>query len=105
MGISFDRDTGYLWAHRDNTGDPAVGNQVAVLAIDTDVSSPTSGRFTRRALFQRPSTLANLNNEGIAFAPESQCVDGYKPYLWADDGSTGGHALRGDAIPCGRFIP
>ena len=105
MAISFVRDTGYLWAHRDNTGGAIDGNQVAVLALDDDVSSPTFGRFTRRALFQRPSTLGNLNNEGIAFAPESQCVDGLRPYLWADDGATGGHSLRADAIPCGQFIP
>jgi hypothetical protein len=49
--------------------------------------------------------MPNLANEGLAIAPESECMSGFKGFFWADDGETGGHALRFDAIPCGPFIP
>ena len=52
--------------------------------------------------------MPNIANEGLAIAPESECVrerGEFKGFFWADDGETGGHALRFDAIPCGSFIP
>ena len=49
--------------------------------------------------------MPNVDNEGIAIAPESSCVGGFKPFYWTEDGSTGGHALRADSIPCGAFVP
>jgi hypothetical protein len=45
-----------------------------------------------------------LDNEGIALAPESQCVGGFKPFFWTDDTVSLGHALRAGTIACGRFI-
>jgi hypothetical protein len=42
-------------------------------------------------------------NEGIAIAPESQCVAEQKSFWWADDSATDGHALRVDTIACGAF--
>jgi len=100
-GIYFDRDVGYLWAQCG----AACDNQLGVLAIDTTVASPTFGRFKLRRQFARPSTMPNIANEGLAIAPESECMSGFKGFFWADDGETGGHALRFDAIPCGSFIP
>jgi len=47
--------------------------------------------------------MPNLQNEGIAIAPESQCSAGQKSFWWTDDGATDGHALRADTIPCGAF--
>ena len=44
--------------------------------------------------------MANLNNEGFTITPDSECVGGSKPVFWADDGNTGGHALRAGTIPC-----
>jgi len=99
--VTFDRDTGYLWAH---CGVPC-GNQTAVLAIDTTLGSPTFGRFVVLRRFARASTMPDLANEGIAIAPDAQCAGGFKDYFWADDGETGGHSLRRDSIPCGSFLP
>ncbi|HET6148803.1 MAG TPA: lamin tail domain-containing protein [Polyangia bacterium] len=100
MDLSFDRDTGYLWAACDNT----CGNRAAVLQIDGDPSSPARGRFGVSRFFDRPSTLPDVNNEGIAIAPESECTNGSKAFFWSDDGATAGNSLRRDAIPCGRFF-
>lgn len=49
--------------------------------------------------------MPDIGNEGMAIAPESECVGGFKAFFWADDTQTGGHALRLDSIPCGPFIP
>ena len=100
MDLSFDRDTGYLWAACDNT----CGNRAAVLQIDGDPSSPARGRFGVSRIFDRPSTLPDVNNEGIAIAPESECQSGLKAFFWTDDAATGGNSLRRDSIPCGRFF-
>ncbi|MES1204994.1 MAG: hypothetical protein ABUS79_03575, partial [Pseudomonadota bacterium] len=100
MGMEFDRDVGYLWAHCDNT----CGNRTSVLDIVTDPASSLRGRFQVRRLFARPSTLDDLNNEGIAIAPESECANNMKSFFWSDDGQTLGHAIRRDSIPCGKFF-
>jgi hypothetical protein len=100
MGIEFDRETGYLWALCDDTCE----GRTNVLGVDTDASSPTFGRFTVLRTFARPSTLPNLNNEGIAIASEATCSAGFKDFFWADDGETAGHSIRVDSIPCGRFF-
>jgi hypothetical protein len=99
--LSFDRDVDYLWT----TCGSACGNETAVMVIDDDALSPTFGEFIVLQQFARPTTMPNIANEGIAFAPESRCVNGQKTFVWSDDGETGGHALRADAIPCGSFIP
>ena len=44
--------------------------------------------------------MPNLNNEGFAIAPQSECVGGRKPVFWSDDSNTDGHALRGGTITC-----
>jgi hypothetical protein len=100
MSVSFDRETGYLWAHCDDS----CGNVVGVLSVDTTPASATKGRFKLLRQLARPGTMANLNNEGIGLASEAECVGGFKAYYWTDDGATLGHALRFDSIPCGRFI-
>jgi hypothetical protein len=99
--LSFDRDVGYLWT----TCGAACGNETAVLVLDENLASPTFGTFLVIQEFARPTTMPNLANEGIAIAPESQCVGGQKAFIWSDDGQTNGHALREDTIPCGAFIP
>ena len=48
--------------------------------------------------------MGNLNNEGIAFTPESECAAGMKRFFWTDDGETDGHSIRADAIPCGPLF-
>jgi hypothetical protein len=99
--LYFDRDTGYLWA----ACGAGCGNEIGVLRIDAKASSPTLGRFRPIGRFARPTSMANLSNEGIAIAPESECSGGFKAFFWADDAETDGHALRTDTIPCGAFIP
>jgi hypothetical protein len=89
--LSFDVTTGYLWQH---CGASCAG-QTRVLALGA------GGTVTTRKLFDRPSTMANLANEGIAIAP---CVNNTRQFFWADDGATDSKALRVDTIPCGSFI-
>jgi len=100
MSLEFDRELGYLWAGCDDT----CGNQTAILEIDTNPASTSFGRFYVRQLIDRPSTLPNINNEGIAFAPLAECVGGFRSFFWADDSQTDGHSLRADSIPCGPFL-
>ena len=91
MDLTFDADTGNLWAVCDNT----CGGQSAVLKIDA-----TTQRFTVVRKFERPSTMPNLNNEGFALAPVSECVGGQRAVFWADDSNTGGHAIRRGSMNC-----
>jgi hypothetical protein len=97
MGLEFDRDVGYLWA----TCDDGCGNKASILEIDTTATSPTFGRFAISRVFDRPTTMPNINNEGFAIAPESECAGGRKYVFWADDGETDGHSVRRATIPCG----
>ena len=90
--LSFDVGTGYLWQHCG----AGCGGQTRVLTLGA------AGTVTTKKLFDRPTTMANIQNEGIAIAP---CVLGSRSYYWADDGNTDGKALRTDTIPCGAFIP
>jgi PKD repeat protein len=100
MDLSFDRDTGNLWAYCDNT----CANKAPVLRMDVTPGSATRGHFVLRKTFDHPSTLPDVNNEGIAFAPDAECSGGFKAFFWTDDNNTGGHALRRDSIPCGMFV-
>jgi hypothetical protein len=90
MDLAFDRDVGQLWAYCDNT----CGNRSTILRVGL-------GRFEIRGFIDRPATMTDANNEGITFAPESECASGKKSFFWADDGNTGQHALRRGTIACG----
>jgi hypothetical protein len=98
--LSFDRDLGYLWVYLG----VANANAVNVFAIDRAPASATKGKFISLSKYAAPTGMPAINNEGIAIAPESQCVDGFKVFLWTDDTVSLGHALRAGTIPCGRFI-
>lgn len=100
MGLEFDREVGYLCSHCDDT----CANKSGILDIDTTAGSATLGRFFVRRQFQRPTSLPDSNNEGIAIAPQSECVGGFKPFFWSDDNDSGGQSLRRDSIPCGSFL-
>jgi hypothetical protein len=93
MGLEFDRDTGALWTACDNT---CMGAH--------NVLGLVNGKFVVRRSFARPSSLPDSNNEGIAIAPERECVGGFKRFFWADDAHLGGHALRSDSIRCGPLF-
>lgn len=93
MGLEYDRDVGYLWAYCDDT----CGNRAVILTL-------SGNHFEKRAELMRPPSLPNINNEGIAIAPESDCAGGRKPFYWVEDGNTNGHVLRAGTIPCGAFL-
>jgi hypothetical protein len=90
MDLAFDRDVGQLWAWCDNT----CANHATLLGVVT-------GHFQVRRLLDHPGTLPNSNNEGITFAPESECAGGRKAFFWADDDDLNGHALRRGSVACG----
>ncbi len=93
MGLEYDRDFGYLWAHCDDT----CGNAVTLLIV-------SSGKYAAQIGFNRPSGMSNLNNEGIAIVPETECSAGTKRFVWTDDGATSGHSLRDGALFCGPLL-
>jgi hypothetical protein len=100
MSLEFDREVGYLWFGCDDT----CGNKTGIFDVDSVAGSATQGRFTLRRLFERPSTLPDSNNEGIAITPQSECVAGFKPFFWSDDSDKDTFSLRKDSIPCGSFL-
>jgi hypothetical protein len=95
MALEFDRELNTLWAVCDNT----CNGQSAVLEVGG------TGRFHVIRLFDRPAGMANLNNEGFAFAAHLECVSNRKPSFWADDDQTNGHAIRGGTVPCTSLAP
>jgi hypothetical protein len=100
MSLEFDREVGYLWFGCDDT----CANKTGIFDIDTVAGSSTRGRFTLRRTFDRPTTLPDSNNEGIAIAPQAECVAGLKPFFWSDDADKDTFSLRKDSIPCGSFL-
>ncbi len=96
MDLAFDRELGRLWV----VCDDGCQGRTAVLEIDTGSGSPTQGRFIVTGVFERPSGVANLNNEGFAITSQGRCSNGSKPVYWADDGATGGHAIRQGMVSC-----
>jgi hypothetical protein len=99
MALQFDRELNYLWA----VCDDGCGGLLATFEINTTAGSPTLGRFALTRQFRRPSTMPNINNEGFAVAPQSECVAGKKFAYWSDDSETGGHSIRRASIPCVPF--
>ncbi|MGE3472575.1 MAG: lamin tail domain-containing protein [Vicinamibacterales bacterium] len=91
MDLRFDPDTGDLWAVCDDT----CGGVSTLLRVD-----PTSHRFTPSQSLARPSGMPNLNNEGFALAPLSECVAGQRAVFWSDDSETDGHAIRSGLLSC-----
>lgn len=88
--VDFDPELNRLRAVTDDT----VDGKTSLLKIDG------SGDFVVDAAYDRPAGMPNLNNEGLAVAPQSRCVDGKKEVLWADDGDTDLHSLRRGSIDC-----
>ncbi|MFC1408143.1 lamin tail domain-containing protein [Streptacidiphilus sp. N1-12] len=90
MDLEFEPATGHLWAACDDT----CQGQTATLDINAQ------GQFALTATYDRPSGMANYNNEGFAIAPQSTCTGGHKPVVWSDDANDGGHALRAGTLNC-----
>ncbi|GAA4560830.1 hypothetical protein GCM10023193_21950 [Planotetraspora kaengkrachanensis] len=90
MDLAFDPETDHLWAVCDDT----CSGRTATLGIDA------GGKFAVTDVYERPGSMPNINNEGFAIAPQSECVDGHKPVFWSDDSDDDGHALRGGTLTC-----
>jgi hypothetical protein len=90
MDLQFDRERGNLWA----VCDDGCQGRSTVLRVNG------SGSFAPIAIYERPTGMANLNNEGFAFAPTTECVSGLRPVFWSDDGATGAHAIRRGTLSC-----
>jgi hypothetical protein len=101
MGLEFDAELSNLWA----TCDDGCSGRSAVLEVDTRAGSASLGRLVVSRVFERPTGMANLNNEGFALAPQSECAGDVKPVFWADDSATGGFALRRGTVTCLPFSP
>jgi hypothetical protein len=99
MDVTFDEALGQLWVVCDDT----CQGRTAVHRIDTQVGSPTQGRFVITNRFDRPAGMPDTNNEGFTFAPLSSCVNGKRPVIWADDNQLGGFALRQGTLTCAPF--
>ncbi|GAA4597023.1 hypothetical protein GCM10023194_70690 [Planotetraspora phitsanulokensis] len=90
MDLEFEPETNRLWAACDDT----CNGRTATLDIDA------GGKFAVTDVYERPGTMPNINNEGFAIAPQSECVDGHKPVFWSDDSNDDGHALRSGTLTC-----
>ncbi|MCZ4500245.1 MAG: cell wall protein [Marmoricola sp.] len=88
--VDFDPELGRIRAVTDDT----VDGRTALLKVDA------GGSFVVDTAYDRPVGMPNLNNEGLAVAPQSRCVSGKKEVLWSDDGDTDGHSLRRGSIAC-----
>ncbi|GGO84753.1 lamin tail domain-containing protein [Wenjunlia tyrosinilytica] len=90
MDLEFEPATGHLWVACDDT----CQGQTKTFDINA------KGKFALTHTFNRPAGMPNLNNEGLAFAPETACTSGRKEAVWSDDGNDGGHALRAGTLNC-----
>jgi hypothetical protein len=89
--LEYEPESKLLWATCD---DNCLGRTSTL-----DISAAT-GRFTVTGYHERPTGMANLNNEGFALAPQAECVGGLKPAFWLDDTNSSGNALRVGTINC-----
>ncbi|BFV61060.1 hypothetical protein KCMC57_up61640 [Kitasatospora sp. CMC57] len=90
MELQWEPQAARLWVVCDDT----CNGQHRTLQVNT------SGVWATTAVYNRPSGMANLNNEGFSVAGAAECVGGSKPVYWSDDSNTGGHALRKGSITC-----
>lgn len=88
MDLEFEAGTGRLWAVCDDTCD----GRAATLEVDGQ------GKLAVTGVYERPSGMSNLNNEGFAIAPD--CTSGSRNVVWSDDDNDDDHALRGGTLSC-----
>ncbi|MBO1900602.1 hypothetical protein J4H92_01400 [Leucobacter weissii] len=94
MGLHWDVDRRQLWALCDNH----CSGRVAVYQLVAGGEKRGTLQLTR--VLNRPSGLPNSNWEGLAFAPEAECVSGVRPVWWADDNGAGGVLIRQGTLNC-----
>lgn len=94
MDLQLDAALGDFWAICDDT----CQGRSAILRIGA------TGNFTPVAGFERPAQMPNLNNEGFAITPASECVANRRPVFWSDDSETGGHSIRKGSLSCTKIV-
>jgi hypothetical protein len=99
MDLEFEAATGRFWAVCDDTCD----GRSAVLEVAQ--SGDTDGRFAVTTVYERPTSMPNLNNEGFTIAPQGSCAAGTTSVFWADDSNTDGFAIRSGSIDCTPVTP
>jgi hypothetical protein len=87
MDVAWDADRKMLWALCDD----GCGGTYNTLQL-------TDGAFEVVGSYSRPAAMPNLNNEGMAIAPLSTASGETVEVVWADDGDTDGHSLRGGRL-------
>ena len=95
MDLSFEKETQKLWVVCDDT----CQGRSARFDVST-TAGPDLGKFVPVKYYERPSGMANLNSEGFAAAPRSECAGGVKPVFWSDDSDTGGNSIRQGTLNC-----
>ncbi|ABW13663.1 conserved hypothetical protein [Parafrankia sp. EAN1pec] len=90
MDLEYEPSTGHLWAACDDT----CQGRTATLDVNAQ------GQLAVTAVYERPTGMANYNNEGFAIAPQETCASGLKPVLWSDDANDASHALRAGTLNC-----
>lgn len=88
MSVSFDTTTGSIWSLCDDNCDGRMG-----------VFQIKDGSWVKRKTYERPTSMGNYNNEGLAISTICNS-DGYKSVYFADDDNDNSHAIRTDLIPC-----
>jgi hypothetical protein len=88
MELQWEPQTARLWVVCDNTCD----GQHRTMQVNA------SGTFAVTAIYNRPTGMADFDNEGFALAGD--CVGGTKSVYWADDDNDSGHALRSGTVNC-----
>ncbi|HEX4191312.1 MAG TPA: lamin tail domain-containing protein [Marmoricola sp.] len=82
------------------TCDNGCQGRQSVLAIDT-ANDANKGTFGVQDIYSRPTgAVDNLNNEGFAQQPDTECVAGSKSVFWSDDTDDGNHWLRTASLDC-----
>ncbi|MEV6028764.1 lamin tail domain-containing protein [Streptomyces sp. NPDC052036] len=90
MELQWEPQASRLWVVCDDTCD----GQHRTMQVNA------SGAFATTAIYNRPSGMPDINNEGFSVAGADECVSGSKPVYWADDSNDSGHALRKGTITC-----
>jgi hypothetical protein len=90
MELTWEADTQKLWVTCDDT----CQGRSSRFAVNG------SGFFAPAPYVERPAGMPNINNEGFAVTPDTECVSGLKPVYWADDNDTAGFSLRQGSLSC-----
>lgn len=87
--VQFDSQRGVLFV----VCDEACDGRIAAYTI-------TDGAFALDKVYERPSGMPNIGNEGFALGDTALCSADGVPAFWVDDNDTDGFSLRTGTFPC-----